>query len=95
MLFYNLTIIADSTVDQQALTFIKQKQADCPFKIDVLELLDSPHEGTTFSLQHKAADNQNLMVFKSKFSQPLQQELSSMLPAGQTVFFESTMKYIV
>lgn len=94
MLFYNLTIISESSIATRIIERLKQIQALSNKPFDLLQLLDSPHEGTTLSLQFKAIDQNELSTFKSTLSTPIQQAMAQDFPQGQVVFFESVMQYL-
>ncbi|MFB2119641.1 DUF4286 family protein [Parapedobacter sp. 2B3] len=61
--------------------------------LSLLELLDSPHEGTTYCIQLRCQDRTDIVAFQSHWLAALQTGFNETHP-GKVVFFDSTMKYL-
>jgi hypothetical protein len=94
MFFYNLTIITEPSIAKPVIDRLLKIQVLSPKRFELLQLLDSPHEGTTYSLQFKAVDDTELGDFKTNISEAIQHALGQDFPNGKAVFFESVMQYI-
>lgn len=97
MYLYNMTIITDQEIHGLIRQQIEEKlissipeQPGC----QLLELLDSPHEGVTYCVQIQKQEREELVDFQHQYSIPFQHEVTQQYP-GMVLFFESSMKYLV
>lgn len=96
MYLYNVSIIVENDIRDAIKAHLHaellgEQQPDGPFAL--LELLDSPHEGTTFCLQLRCRDRADIAVFQTRGLATLQARLNQAYP-GKVVFFDSMMKYL-
>jgi len=96
MYLYNVTIIVENDIRDLVK---KHLHAELPSEqegsgiFSLLELLDSPHDGTTFCVQLRCKDKADITAFQAGGLTTLQTSLSGHYP-GKVVFFDSIMKYL-
>ena len=94
MFLYNITIIIDDDIREEALGVIESQLFGGPEPSPkLLELLDTPHEGATYCVQLQAADPEMISRFREEQLEPIKQLVTASYH-GKIVFFESLMKYI-
>lgn len=96
MYLYNVTIIVENdirnAVKQHIHNELLSKQGT-DRSIALLELLDSPHEGTTYCVQFRCTDRTDIVAFQVNALTSLQTDLNAQHP-GKVVFFDSIMQYL-
>lgn len=96
MYLYNVTIIAENdirkAVKQCIDTQLFTQQYAGP-SLSLLEVLGSPHDGTTYCIQLRTENADNIRLFQQQHWQAMQELLSQQHP-GKVLFFDSTMKYL-
>ncbi|WP_165799104.1 DUF4286 family protein [Sphingobacterium corticibacter] len=93
---YNISIIVEDSAQADALNWITSSylpNLPVQHKPQLLNLLDSPHEGHTYSLQLKFDERDTLEDFKSEYLYQLQNYLATNHPE-RAFIFDSTMKYL-
>lgn len=99
MILYNITFLINEDIDAEFAAWI---QYDFLPKVanegifkgqSFLKVLDSPNEGTTYSLQMMSASDQGIETFKSSLFKLIQEKMAQHWE-GQLYMFESKMKYI-
>lgn len=98
MFLYNITIITESDsapeVSSRIRNFMGQIDPATEIsRIKFLKMLDSPHEGATYSLQLEVGDQSQIQRFQQIHLQGLQASLEQKFP-GKVLYFESVMEYI-
>ena len=96
MYLYNVSIIVENDIrgaikEHLHTELLSKQQHDGAFAL--LELLDSPHEGTTYCVQLRCNDRAAIVVFQTDGLAMLQAKLNEQYP-GKVVFFDSTMKFL-
>lgn len=93
MFLYNITVIVDQDVHEAIHDKItRQLQASRGATIQLLELLESPHEGITYCIHFHAKDEEEIAKFKQEHLLNLQKMTHGY--AGKVIFFDSTLKYL-
>ncbi|MFD1768215.1 DUF4286 family protein [Sphingobacterium suaedae] len=94
MILYNISIIVEDSNHDQLYTWLRKKLQESTYDVQLLKMLESPHEGTTYCVQYVAADEQQLASF--------QQEIVPMLHlyitanhSEKAFLFESKMQYLI
>lgn len=96
MYLYNVTIIVENDICdevKQHLDAQLSKQRVSNPSLSLLELLDSPHEGTTYCIQLRCQRRSEIEAFQMHHLTTLQTDLNEQY-RGKVVFFDSTMKYL-
>lgn len=96
MYLYNVTIIVENDIRdavKQLLDAQLSKQRVSTPSLSLLELLDSPHEGTTYCVQLRCQRRAEIEAFQTHHLTALQAGLGERYQ-GKVVFFDSTMKYL-
>ncbi|SFC21701.1 protein of unknown function [Parapedobacter composti] len=95
MYLYNVTVIAENGVEAAVKQHIQmqlatQRNDETPARL--LEMLDSPHEGTTYCIQLVTQDRPEITAFQKHHLTAIQ-ALTDTYP-GKVLFFDSIMKYL-
>lgn len=61
--------------------------------IQLLKMLDSHHEGSTYCLQLQTLGRKTILDFQENELQNLQEEIEKIHP-GKVMYFASTMQYL-
>lgn len=96
MYLYNVSVIVEDSESQSVRALlISQLQAakDEGLVVRLLELLDSPHEGVTYSMQLEAPDSEAVASFQSDHLAVLQAK-TSQHHQGKVYYFDSLMQTI-
>src|SRR5690606_31125126 len=96
MYLYNVTIIVENDIREAVKTHLQAERfgAQAPDgAFSLLELLDSPHDGTTYCVQLRCNDRATIATFQTQGLATLQIRLNEQHP-GKVVFFDSTMQYL-
>jgi len=96
MYLYNVSVIVEESESQlvRALLISHLETArDKGLAVRLLELLDSPHEGVTYSLQLEAPDSEVVTAFQSDHLAALQAK-TNQHHEGKVFYFDSLMKTI-
>lgn len=94
MLLYNLTLILESSEADFALERVKHfVQTLSSHTINLLKMLDSPHEGVTYCLQFQAQNLDEVQSFCEVRVRELRNTLDQLMP-GKVLYFESMMEYL-
>jgi len=95
MYLYNVTVIVADSVRETVLARIESTLATLQdhTHLSLLELMDSPHEGTTYCMQLQTDDLDRITAFRDRDLAAFQLALNSDFPE-QVFFFDSTMKYL-
>lgn len=99
MILYNITVIIDSSIEAEWLTWANQnflaQASDSELLVSnrLLKVLDSPNEGETYCLQFVAENMQNYAKFKDEYATALL-ETHAVKFKNQSVFFSSIMEFI-
>jgi len=98
MFLYNITIIAesDSALDVgNSIRNFKDRYGldEGEYSLKLLKLLESPHEGVTYSLQFQVENRHQILRFQQLHLQGLQTALEQQYP-GKVLYFESIMEYL-
>ncbi len=95
MFLYNVTIIVENDIHDDVRKYIEARlfaqQHMAP--VDLLEMVNAPHEGTTYCIQLRSADTAEIELFQRQHVAAIQQFANSAY-AGKVLFFDSTMKYL-
>ncbi|MGK6351041.1 DUF4286 family protein [Parapedobacter sp. DT-150] len=95
MYLYNVTIIAEDDIHealrQRLQALLGERKADA--SIALLQLLDAPHEGTTYCVQLRAENKEEIATFQKDQLIAIQQLATTEYP-GKVLFFDSMMKYL-
>ena len=97
MYLYNISIIVEDTANAAVLHWVKSEfipSLPVAFSPQFLSLLDSPHEGYTYSLQLKFDERQLVENFKAEYVSILQNHLMSQHPE-RAFIFDSVMQYLL
>ncbi|SKB34371.1 protein of unknown function [Parapedobacter luteus] len=96
MYLYNVTIITEDDIREIVRQHIEEHlkhYREATASVALLELLDSPHEGTTYCLQLRAAHNEEIALFQQQYLAPIQ-AFANQQHTGKVLFFDSVMKYL-
>ena len=96
MYLYNVTIIAENDIRDTVKQCIDAQffdQPDSAPSVSLLEMLDSPHEGTTYCVQLRVENSGDILLFQQRHLRQLQELLAEQYP-GKVLFFDSMMKYL-
>lgn len=96
MYLYNVTIIAENDIRDAVKQCINAQFFDYPdttSSLSLLEVLDSPHEGTTYCIQLRTENSDDILAFQTQHWNVVQELLSQQHP-GKVLFFDSMMKYL-
>lgn len=96
MYLYNITIIVENDIRDAVKTRLHAELSDnrdSDGTTSLLELLDSPHDGTTYCLQFRCKDKEYISSYQANGLAALQTALNAQYP-GKVVFFDSMMKYL-
>lgn len=96
MYLYNISIIVEESAHADTLNWITSTYLPAlpaEHNPQLLSLLDSPHEGYTYSLQVKFNEQDALESFKAAYLQELQNYLVTHHPE-RAFLFDSTMQYL-
>lgn len=96
MYLYNISIIVEDSESQTVKSLLISQLALARkegLSIKLLELLDSPHEGVTYSLQLDAVDSGVVADFQTDHLAVLQTQ-TNRLGEGKVFYFESLMQHI-
>lgn len=96
MFLYNVTMIVENDVSEAIKQRIETQLFDrdgTGVSVSLLEMLNSPHDGTTYCLQLRAEREEEIAAFKNGQLNIIQTWINQDF-AGKTVFFESLMKYL-
>lgn len=96
MYLYNVTIIAEDDVSRAVKQYLHTELFSAPDAgpaLSLLELLDSPHEGTTLCVQLRCTAREDIAAFQTDRLSAVQAGLAGQYP-GKVVFFDSIMKYL-
>ena len=96
MYLYNVTIIVESDISDAVKQYLQARLRDAREaapQVSLLALLDSPHEGTTYCVQFRCAQQTDIAAFQRRHLDGFQTRLNEQYP-GKVVFFDSTMKYL-
>lgn len=94
MYLYNVSIIVEDSANDLVLNWLQQNfipSLDNP--VHFLQMVDSPHEGTTYCLQINVDDRDYIEKFKTEHLQRLQQYLGEN-HLEKAFIFDSIMKYL-
>ena len=96
MYLYNVSVIVEDS-ERQAVRDLLVSQLELArgmgLSVRLLELLDSPHEGVTYSLQLEAADSDAVAAFQAEHVAPLQAK-TNQAHEGKVFYFDSLMQAI-
>ncbi len=96
MYLYNVSVIVENSESQSVrallITQLQAAKGD-GLTVRLLELLDSPHEGVTYSLQLEALDSEAVASFQSKHVVALQAK-TNQHHEGKVYYFDSLMQTI-
>ncbi|MFD2600089.1 DUF4286 family protein [Sphingobacterium corticis] len=96
MYLYNISIIVEDSANAEALNWIKTSflpSLASEYTPKLLAMLDSPHEGHTYSLQLIFNDRNSVEKFKDQHLTQLQSYLGSNHPE-RAFIFDSLMQYM-
>ena len=94
MFLYNITVVVEDDIQAAVRAKIEEQIKSYPSPhIRLLELVNSPHEGTTYCIHLSAANQADIQQFQELYLTYLQQ-LASQEYAGKLLFFDSTLKYL-
>ena len=96
MYLYNVTIIAENELGDTVKQCIDAQLFDQPDgspAVSLLEMLDSPHEGTTYCIQLRVENSDDIPLFQQRHIRILRELLAERYP-GRVLFFDSIMKYL-
>lgn len=96
MYLYNISIIVEESAHADALNWVTTNYVPAlpaQHNPQLLNLLDSPHEGHTYSLQLKFEEREALENFKAEYLHQLQNYLATQHPE-RAFIFDSTMQYL-
>ena len=96
MYLYNITIIAEDDIGEAVMQHLHAELSgfgNTKSSLSLLELLDSPHEGTTLCVQLRCREKGDIVTFQTDRLAKIQTDLSGKYP-GKVVFFDSTMRYL-
>ena len=96
MYLYNVTIIAEDDISEVVKQHLHTELFSTPnaaLALSLLELQDSPHEGTTLCIQLRCAERADIAAFQAGRLAAVQTGLAGQYP-GKVVFFDSIMKYL-
>ncbi|WP_090604426.1 DUF4286 family protein [Parapedobacter koreensis] len=96
MYLYNVTIITENDIQDIVRQYIEaqiQGRRDEKISVALLELLDSPHEGTTYCVQLRAENSEEIAAFQQHHLAAIQ-AFANQHYAGKILFFDSVMKYL-
>lgn len=96
MYLYNVSVIveeSEGTAVRSLLVSQVEFARDSGLTVRLLELLDSPHEGITFSLQLEAANSDVVADFQTKHLALLHAKINDN-HEGKVVYFDSLMQQI-
>lgn len=96
MYLYNVSVIIEESehhavrllLDQLLDNLLKQAVA-----VQLLELLDSPHEGVTYSIQFKLTDSAEVAHIQTQYLSEIQSKTTKH-HGGKVFYFDSLMRYI-
>lgn len=96
MYLYNVSVIVEDS-ENQAVRALLVSQLELArrmgLSVRLLELLDSPHEGITYSLQLEAVDADAVAAFQAQHLAPLQAK-TNQGHEGKVIYFDSLMQAI-
>ncbi|WP_257669848.1 DUF4286 family protein [Parapedobacter tibetensis] len=96
MFLYNVTIIVENDIRDdvrkriETLLFTHEGKK---LPVALLEMLDSPHEGTTYCVQLRSENMEGITSFQTHHLAAIQQLATKEYPT-KILLFDSTMKYI-
>jgi len=95
MYLYNVTIIAEDGVREAVKQSIEAQLVGYRGDptIALLEMMDSPHDGTTYCVQLRVDDVAQIEAFQRGCLSAFQESVGRDYP-GKVLFFDSTMKYL-
>lgn len=94
MYLYNITLIVETEAEVAVLGMVREfMQEDATEQPKLLRMLDSPHEGATYSLQLQVSDRRSADGFREGRLATLQSALNAAYPQ-KVYFFESLMEYV-
>ena len=94
MFLYNITVVVEDEV--RAVVRSKIEERICLYTegtVNLLELVNSPHEGTTYCIHLLAANDAQIQQFQQEHLTYLH-ELANREYNGKVLFFDSTLKYL-
>ena len=96
MYLYNITVVMDDEIHEAARERIMTPLANHRSgggAVSFLQLLDSPHQGTTYCIQLRTESESDIAIFQQQCLQTIQ-TLAEGEFSGKLVLFDSTMKYL-
>lgn len=96
MYLYNVTVIAENDIREAVKQYLNAQffgRPDDMLSLSFLEVLDSPHEGTTYCIQLRTENSDDILSFQQQHWSAVQELLSQRHP-GKILFFDSKMKYL-
>lgn len=96
MYFYNISVIVEEQESQAVKSILLRQLALARSQgsiVRLLELLDSPHEGVTYSIQLEAETTQVVDDFQAEHLAYLHSQTNQYHP-GKVFFFDSLMRKI-
>lgn len=98
MYLHNITLIIENEAETQVIAHIRNflsaysKPANVQ-TINLLKMIDSQHEGSTYCLQLQTSNQNSVSDFQQKELQEIQAEVEKLHP-GKVLYFASTMQYL-
>ncbi len=94
MYLYNVSLILEESIHQEIMQWVHDNILHTSnFDVNVLEMLQSPHEGITFCLQVTVPSETHIQTFQEEFLLPLQTLIAEKYK-DKAFLFDSTMKYL-
>ncbi len=96
MYLYNVSVIVEDEESQSVRELLiaqMETARDSGLAVRLLKLLDSPHEGVTYSLQLEAADSETVNTFQREHLAILQAK-THQHHEGKVFYFDSLMQTI-
>lgn len=96
MYLYNVTVIVEHDVQEVLMQRIRARlnnRQGGEGTLSILEMLDSPHEGTTYCIQLRSPTMKAITAFQRDDLAAIQSLADNGYP-GKALFFDSVMKYL-
>ena len=96
MYLYNVTIMVENDIQGSVKQLLDTQLFSHPSPeapLSLLQMLDSPHEGTTYCVQLRCQNKDDIPAFQQRHLASIQALLNERHP-GKVVFFDSIMEYL-
>ncbi|TDS16189.1 DUF4286 family protein [Sphingobacterium paludis] len=93
MILYNISIIIDDSSHDDLFPWIKSHLKTLTVETNLLKMLDSPHEGTTYCIQVRAADPSAIEAYQAEILPALSEYIAAK-HQEKAFLFDSKMEYL-